>query len=169
MTKPLDVSQRSEDYFRIQNMICSNRFLNALVKHHGQFEEREPEEVQPKPLPKIKKKTEPKVEVAPDPFPENFPPLHKVEVIKRVICRRYNIPLRQIESATRKANVVRPRQIAMYLVRQHTTHSYAEIGRRLGGRDHTTILHAFRKIGELRERDRAFAIELEALEAAIFA
>lgn len=169
MTKPLDVTQWSEDYVRVQNVICSNRFLNELVKHHGQAEECIIEEPKPKPLPKIKKKAEPKVEAIPEPFPENFLPLHKVEVIKRVICQRFNIPLRQIESATRKANVVRPRQIAMYLVRQHTTHSYAEIGRRLGGRDHTTILHAFRKIGELRERDRAFAIELEALEAAIFA
>lgn len=140
---------------RQKNEICSTRFLERLVKYHGEVEEEEAEEEAGRPEPE------------PLPLPANFPTLHKVEVIKRAVCRQFNIPLKSIESATRKANVVRPRQIAMYLVRKHSNHSYAEIGRRLGGRDHTTILYAFNKIGHLRSTSPELDADLSALEAQI--
>ena len=143
-----------------QNEFCSSRLLEELIKHHGQAEDvSEAEEVDAAP--------EPELQPEPEPLPANFPALHKVEVIKRAVCRQFNIPTKLIESATRKKNVVRPRQIAMYLVRKHTDHSYAEIGRRLGGRDHTTILHAFHKIEHLRSKSVELAADLEVLEAAI--
>ncbi|MFZ3335664.1 MAG: helix-turn-helix domain-containing protein, partial [Xanthobacteraceae bacterium] len=62
------------------------------------------------------------------------------------------------------ANVVRPRQVAMYLAKVLTLRSLPEIGRRFGGRDHTTVLHAVRKIENLAGNDSAFAEEIEGLK-----
>ena len=167
MARVQDKWDQREDHVvqREMNVICSTKFLDALIRHHGESKI----EKETKPCPKTEHVSEPVHIVFEQPQPCNFPTLHKVEVIKRAVCQRFDIPIKHLESATRKAKVVFPRQIAMYLVRQHTTHSYAEIGRRLGGRDHTTILHAFRKITEMREKNAAIAAELESLEASIFA
>ncbi|MGH6789157.1 MAG: helix-turn-helix domain-containing protein, partial [Pseudolabrys sp.] len=62
------------------------------------------------------------------------------------------------------ANVVRPRQIAMYLAKTLTLRSLPEIGRRFGGRDHTTVLHAVRKIEGLVGNDMTLAEEIEILK-----
>ena len=59
--------------------------------------------------------------------------------------------------------VARPRQIAMWLCKQHTTRSYPDIGRRFGGRDHTTVLHGVRKIEELMALDDQIARDVETL------
>jgi chromosomal replication initiator protein len=67
-------------------------------------------------------------------------------------------------SSRRTANVVRPRQIAMYLAKVLTLRSLPEIGRRFGGRDHTTVLHAVRKIEGLVNGDRGLADEIEVLK-----
>ena len=70
----------------------------------------------------------------------------KIEDIQRVVARQYNVSRADLLSSRRTANVVRPRQIAMYLAKTLTLRSLPEIGRRFGGRDHTTVLHAVRKI-----------------------
>jgi chromosomal replication initiator protein len=67
-------------------------------------------------------------------------------------------------SSRRTANVVRPRQIAMYLAKTLTLRSLPEIGRRFGGRDHTTVLHAVRKIETLADGDKALSEEIEILK-----
>jgi chromosomal replication initiator protein len=67
-------------------------------------------------------------------------------------------------SSRRTANVVRPRQVAMYLAKVLTLRSLPEIGRRFGGRDHTTVLHAVRKIENLAGNDSALAEEIESLK-----
>src|SRR5262249_42617089 len=67
-------------------------------------------------------------------------------------------------SSRRTANVVRPRQVAMYLAKTLTLRSLPEIGRRFGGRDHTTVLHAVRKIENLVSTDTALAEEIELLK-----
>jgi chromosomal replication initiator protein len=67
-------------------------------------------------------------------------------------------------SSRRTANVVRPRQIAMYLAKTLTLRSLPEIGRRFGGRDHTTVLHAVRKIETLVGKDTTTADEVELLK-----
>jgi chromosomal replication initiator protein len=67
-------------------------------------------------------------------------------------------------SSRRTANVVRPRQVAMYLGKTLTLRSLPEIGRRFGGRDHTTVLHAVRKIENLVSTDTALAEEIELLK-----
>ena len=70
-------------------------------------------------------------------------------------------------SSRRTANVVRPRQVAMYLAKLLTLRSLPEIGRRFGGRDHTTVLHAVRKIEGLSNADNTLAQELELLRRLI--
>jgi chromosomal replication initiator protein len=67
-------------------------------------------------------------------------------------------------SSRRTANVVRPRQVAMYLAKTLTLRSLPEIGRRFGGRDHTTVLHAVRKIENLVSNDTSLAEEIELLK-----
>jgi chromosomal replication initiator protein len=68
-----------------------------------------------------------------------------------------------MHSARRARAVARPRQVAMYLCKQLTPRSLPEIGRKFGGRDHTTVMHAVRKIEELRAQDRHIAEDIELL------
>lgn len=87
----------------------------------------------------------------------------KIEDIQKVVARHYNVSRSDILSSRRTATVVRPRQIAMYLAKTLTLRSFPEIGRRFGGRDHTTVLHAVRKIEGLVSNDNALSEELEVL------
>jgi chromosomal replication initiator protein len=88
----------------------------------------------------------------------------RIEDIQRIVARQYNVSRSDLLSSRRTANVVRPRQVAMYLSKVMTLRSLPEIGRRFGGRDHTTVLHAVRKIEALAANDAAFAEEIEALK-----
>jgi chromosomal replication initiator protein len=88
----------------------------------------------------------------------------KIEDIQRVVARQYNVSRSDLLSSRRTANVVRPRQIAMYLAKTLTLRSLPEIGRRFGGRDHTTVLHAVRKIEGLVGQDNVLAEEIELLK-----
>ncbi len=73
-----------------------------------------------------------------------------------MVARQYNVPRATCCPRAAPRNVVRPRQIAMYLAKTLTLRSLPEIGRRFGGRDHTTVLHAVRKIeGLVGQRQRA--------------
>ncbi len=88
----------------------------------------------------------------------------KIEDIQRVVARQYNVSRADLLSSRRTANVVRPRQVAMYLAKTLTLRSLPEIGRRFGGRDHTTVLHAVRKIENLVTNDTGLAEEIELLK-----
>ncbi|MGD9924988.1 MAG: chromosomal replication initiator protein DnaA [Pseudorhodoplanes sp.] len=88
----------------------------------------------------------------------------KIEDIQRVVARQYNVSRSDLLSSRRTANVVRPRQVAMYLAKTLTLRSLPEIGRRFGGRDHTTVLHAVRKIENLIGNDASLADEIDALK-----
>jgi chromosomal replication initiator protein len=88
----------------------------------------------------------------------------KIEDIQRVVARQYNVSRSDLLSSRRTANVVRPRQVAMYLAKTLTLRSLPEIGRRFGGRDHTTVLHAVRKIEALVGKDTTLADEVELLK-----
>jgi len=81
-----------------------------------------------------------------------------IDEIQKKVCDHYRISYREMTSERRAREVARPRQIAMYLAKQLTQRSLPEIGRRFGGRDHTTVIHAVRKIEELRMKD----VELDA-------
>ena len=88
----------------------------------------------------------------------------KIEDIQKLVASRYNVSRSDILSERRTAAVVRPRQIAMYLSKVLTLRSLPEIGRRFGGRDHTTVLHAVRKIEKLIETDTPLSEEIELLK-----
>ncbi|HEY5225826.1 MAG TPA: chromosomal replication initiator protein DnaA [Methylovirgula sp.] len=88
----------------------------------------------------------------------------KIEEIQKLVASHYNVTRADILSARRTANVVRPRQIAMYLAKVLTPRSLPEIGRRFGGRDHTTVLHAVRKIEALAKADGKLSEEVDLLK-----
>jgi chromosomal replication initiator protein len=88
----------------------------------------------------------------------------RIEDIQRVVARQYNVSRADLLSSRRTAHVVRPRQVAMYLAKVLTLRSLPEIGRRFGGRDHTTVLHAVRKIETLAGNDSVLADEIETLK-----
>ncbi|HEY1735140.1 MAG TPA: chromosomal replication initiator protein DnaA, partial [Methylovirgula sp.] len=88
----------------------------------------------------------------------------KIEEIQKLVASHYNVTRADILSSRRTANVVRPRQIAMYLAKVLTPRSLPEIGRRFGGRDHTTVLHAVRKIEALAKADGKLSEEVDLLK-----
>ncbi|WP_424193217.1 chromosomal replication initiator protein DnaA [Ampullimonas aquatilis] len=87
-----------------------------------------------------------------------------VENIQKTVADFYNIKVADMYSKRRPANIARPRQIAMYLAKEMTQKSLPEIGDLFGGRDHTTVLHAVRKIAEERQKVTELNHELHVLE-----
>ena len=87
----------------------------------------------------------------------------KIDDILRVIGKHFNVPKADLLSPRRARSIVRPRQIGMYLAKTLTTRSLPEIGRRFGGRDHSTVLHAVRKIETLMQQDEKLAREIQHL------
>ena len=83
--------------------------------------------------------------------------------IKREVAIANSVTVAQIDSPSRASSYVRPRQIAMYLSKIKTRHSLPDIARRFGGRDHTTVIHAVRKIGRLIQTDPELAAEISAI------
>ncbi len=91
----------------------------------------------------------------------------RIEDIQRIVARHYNVSRQELVSNRRTRVIVKPRQIAMYLSKTLTPRSFPEIGRRFGGRDHTTVLHAVRKIEELISGDSKLSHEIELLKRLI--
>ena len=86
-----------------------------------------------------------------------------IEEIQRRVSEHYNIRLTDMSSARRARAVARPRQVAMYLAKQLTSRSLPEIGRKVGNRDHTTVIHAVQRVTELMEREASFGEDVEML------
>lgn len=86
-----------------------------------------------------------------------------IEEIQKRVAEHFNIRLSEMYSSRRARAVARPRQIAMYLAKQLTARSLPEIGRKFGGRDHTTVMHAVRKVEELKATDNGFSEDVELL------
>ena len=91
----------------------------------------------------------------------------RIEDIQKIVATHFNVSKHDMLSARRTRTIVRPRQIAMYLAKTMTPRSFPEIGKRFGGRDHTTVLHAVRKVEELRAADDSLAQEIEMLRRMI--
>ncbi|AHA27390.1 chromosomal replication initiator protein DnaA [Candidatus Liberibacter americanus] len=91
----------------------------------------------------------------------------RIEDIQRMVSKHYNISRTDLLSNRRVRTIVRPRQIAMYLSKIMTPRSFPEIGRRFGDRDHTTVLHAVRKIEKSMEKDTVIKKEVELLKRLI--
>lgn len=86
-----------------------------------------------------------------------------IEEIQKKTSEFYKLDMREMYSARRARRVARPRQVAMFLARELTSRSLPDIGRRFGGRDHTTVLHACRRIEELRKTDPVLQQEVDFL------
>ncbi|MEM7021477.1 MAG: chromosomal replication initiator protein DnaA [Pseudomonadota bacterium] len=86
-----------------------------------------------------------------------------IEDIQKLVTQHYGIKITDMHSARRARVVARPRQVAMYLAKQLTPRSLPEIGRKFGGRDHTTVMHAIRRIEELRATDPVLCEDIESL------
>ncbi len=86
-----------------------------------------------------------------------------IEEIQKRVAEHFNIRMADMHSARRSRAVARPRQVAMYLSKQLTSRSLPEIGRKFGGRDHTTVMHAVKKVEELRTSDMNFAEDVDLL------
>lgn len=101
-----------------------------------------------------------------DAFAENN---HRLSIahIKKVVSKYYGIRLGDLSSARRTRSHVRPRQVAMFLARELTQHSYPEIGNEFGGRDHTTVIHACRSIERLRRENEVLRADCDRLFGAL--
>ncbi|MDA9610565.1 chromosomal replication initiator protein DnaA [Alphaproteobacteria bacterium] len=86
-----------------------------------------------------------------------------IDEIQKKVTEHYNIRLSDMHSPRRSRSIARPRQVAMYLAKSITTRSLPEIGRKFGGRDHTTVIHAIKTIEEIMVNDPNLAEDIELL------
>jgi hypothetical protein len=160
-----------ERFTREQNQYCSRSLLEALVANHGG----ELPVVEPEPIPKPEPTPRPVVVLPPIPnevmaeaaaivFP-NW--VNAIKRIQHAVCAEYNITMMELCSQRRSKEIVRPRQIAMYLCKKLTDRSFPEIGRRFGGRDHSTAISAIRRVESLCAADEEFRLRVETVAAGI--
>jgi chromosomal replication initiator protein len=90
-----------------------------------------------------------------------------IENIQKTVADFYRVKVSELFSKKRTADLVKPRQVAMYFAKELTSHSLPEIGESFGGRDHTTVLHAVRKIADARKNDAQLSHELNVLDQII--
>jgi hypothetical protein len=83
--------------------------------------------------------------------------------IQKEVVARYGLKLSDMHSRRQNWEIARPRQVAMYLAKTMTKHSLPEIGRRFGGRDHTTVLHGVRRVAKLMQTDPKIANDIESI------
>ena len=86
-----------------------------------------------------------------------------IDLIQRKVCEFYSVKLSDLNSAKRQKAIAMARQVAMYLSKELTTKSLPDIGRNFGGKDHSTVIHAVKRVKENMEKDREFATDLEIL------
>lgn len=88
-----------------------------------------------------------------------------VEVIQKSVAKYYGLKLMDLKSTTRTQAIAFPRQVAIYLIRKHTDASLVEVGKHLGGKDHSTVLHACKKVEEAIQSDLDIRAAVEAISA----
>jgi chromosomal replication initiator protein len=106
-------------------------------------------------------------EVLQDVFPQGEPPEVSVERIQETVIDRFGISMQELVGDRRSQSIVYPRQVAMYLCRELTDSSLPKIGKKFGGRDHTTVIHATSKIAKLIQEDRSVYNLVQELTARI--
>ena len=87
-----------------------------------------------------------------------------IDYIQKVVCNYYEIPVESLKSKSRKREIVQARQIAMYFSKNLTKASLATIGAHIGGKDHATVLHAYKTVLNLMETDKHFRSQIEEIE-----
>jgi chromosomal replication initiator protein len=83
-----------------------------------------------------------------------------VDFIQKSVAEYYHIPVELLKAKTRKKEIVQARQVAMYFVKECTTHSLKSIGHHFGGRDHTTVIHSVQLVSDLVDRDKTFRTQI---------
>lgn len=143
----------------------TDAFTAALMEHHGDlYDGPEIKPEAPKTLPPIPNRMIAHACAMAFP-PVVSMPMNRVETIQRATLQEYPLfTLLDLKSQRRTGPVVRARQVAMYLAKKLTPASLPEIGRRFGGRDHTTVIHAVRKIEALAATDVALAASIERIK-----
>lgn len=149
-----------------RNRASTNKLLQRLREVHApELLEPEPEPEPVKPLAPIPNKS---LSIAHLFFPHATINANQVETIQRAVLAFYpKVTMADLKSPRRQDAVVRPRQIAMYLSKVLTSKSLPDIGRRFGGRDHTTVIHAVRKIATLVETDSDLAAQVNSIKEMI--
>ena len=87
--------------------------------------------------------------------------------VARTVAAHFDLSIDQLKSKNNSRAIAMPRQVAMYLCKQMTRHSFPEIGREFGGKHHTTVMHSVEKIEKLKNEDRNFHRELKELTDSI--
>jgi len=87
-----------------------------------------------------------------------------IDYIQKVVCNYFNIPVDQIQSKTRKREIVQARQVAMFFSKNLTKSSLATIGSQIGGKDHATVLHACKTVNNLIDTDKRFRLQVDEIE-----
>jgi len=87
-----------------------------------------------------------------------------IQEVQTTVCSFFDLPIESILSASRKRNIVLARQIAMYLCKNHTKNSFANIGIQIGGKDHATVLHACKAVKNLIDTDKSFKSQIKEIE-----
>jgi chromosomal replication initiation ATPase DnaA len=128
------------------------RFQRATLQHFDRCYDEALASLPPPPEPPVKPVLT-RINAAPRPFQV---PL-KIASIQKTVAERFNITREQLVSPSKKAEYVRPRQIAIYLARKTTDLPLKKLGKNFGGRDHTTILFAARSVESMMAQDANFA------------
>ena len=102
-----------------------------------------------------------------DKFVKNTAREISIDHIQKTVCDYFNIPMEQINSKTRKRNIVQARQLAMFFSKKHTNSSLTTIGLHCGNKDHATVLHACRTVNNLSETDKQFKSYVDDLDKKI--
>ncbi len=87
-----------------------------------------------------------------------------IDYIQKVVCNYFNLPIDQIQTKTKKREIVQARQVAMFFSKSLTKASLATIGTQIGGKDHATVLHACKTVNNLIETDKRFRIQIDEIE-----
>ncbi len=154
-----------QETLRARSEHSCNALLSRLMKFHSDAISKPVQVVVIEPVvefvppPSIDPEWIKMIEEAPDPKGPS------VKVIKLCVARHFNLSVQDLESPRRLAKIVVPRQIAFYLARRLTTRSFPDIGRRFGGKDHSTIHHACKMVERRMETDKQLAKTVRLLEA----
>ena len=100
-------------------------------------------------------------------FGEEAPPFVDSQKVLLAVARKFNVEITDLKGKCRSKDIVTPRQVAMYLCRDLTDSSLPAIGKAIGGKDHTTVMHSCKKIEEKMANDKAFATQIEELSRQI--
>jgi chromosomal replication initiator protein len=87
-----------------------------------------------------------------------------IDYIQKVVCNYFNVGIEQLQSHTRKREIVQARQVAMFFSKSLTKSSLASIGSQIGGKDHATVLHACKTVNNLMETDKRFKLQVDEIE-----